>query len=137
MKKTHIIAILFVVIAIGAIISTFYNANTYASFAEARQHPGREYHIIGELQRNKPIEEQLVSGSLLLRFHMTDHTGEESQVVYFGNKPQDFEKSDQVVLIGKYDDEVFVASSLLLKCPSKYSPDDLQPVEFEVTEISR
>lgn len=135
MKKSHILAIIFIVVAIGAIVSTMYNADTYASFSEARLYPGKEFHIIGELQRHKPIEESVVAGSLVLSFHMKDNQGTEGQVVYFGNKPQDFEKSDQVVLIGRYEDDQFIASSLLLKCPSKYSPDDL-PTEFETTEVS-
>jgi cytochrome c-type biogenesis protein CcmE len=135
MKKTHIIAIFSIVIAIGAIISTIYNADTYSSFGEAKMHPGKEFHIIGELLSDKPVEENVLSGSLVLTFYMSDSHGTESQVVYFGNKPQDFEKSDQVVLVGKYEQDTFIASSLLLKCPSKYNPDDL-PVEFETTEIT-
>ena len=136
MKKTHIIAVVFIVVAMGAIISTVYNADTYSSFSEALEHPGREFHIIGQLNRQKPIEEKLLENALVMTFYMTDSQGDESQVVYYGSKPQDFEKSDQVVLIGKYLDDRFVASSLLLKCPSKYNPDDLQPVDFETTEIS-
>jgi len=126
MKKTHIIGLIFIVVAIGAIISTVYNSDTYASFEDARKHPGREFHIIGELIKDKPIEEKIVSNTLMLTFHMTDNQGGESQVTYFGARPQDFEKSDQVVLIGKFEDDLFIATSLLLKCPSKYNPDDLE-----------
>lgn len=126
MKKTHIIALIFIVVAIGAIISTVYNADTYASFDEARKHPGREFHIIGELLKDKAIEERVVGNSLLLTFYMTDNHGGESKVHYQGARPQDFEKSDQVVLIGKFEDDLFIATSLLLKCPSKYNPDDLE-----------
>lgn len=129
MKKTHIVALVFIVMALGAIISTVYNADTYSSFAEARAQAGKEHHIIGMLVKDKEIEETVVDGRLLMRFHMTDSNGEESLVTYFGNKPQDFEKSDQVVLIGRYEGDHFVASSLLLKCPSKYNPDELA-VEF-------
>jgi cytochrome c-type biogenesis protein CcmE len=136
MKRSHIIALLFIVVAIGAIVSTVYNAGTYSSFAEARQHPGREVHIIGELIREQPIEEALVEQTLVLRFFMRDSHGEESQVIYFGAKPQDFEKSDQVVLIGRYQEEGFIVSSLLLKCPSKYNPEDLQPEEFDTQTYS-
>ena len=131
MKKTHIIGLVFIVIAIGAIISTVYNADTYASFEQARRHPGREFHIIGELIKDKPIEEKIISNTLLMTFYMTDNQGGESQVTYYGAKPQDFEKSDQVVLIGSFEGDRFIASSLLLKCPSKYNPD-----EFEETSYS-
>lgn len=133
MKKSRIIALLFIVIAIGAIISTIYNADTYSGFADARQHPGRQVHIIGELLRDRPIEEKLLDNTLVLQFHMRDSFGEEARITYFGSKPQDFEKSDQVVLIGQFTDGQFIASSLLLKCPSKYNPDDLQPEGFHTT----
>ncbi len=124
MKKTHIAALIFVVIAIAAIITTVYDADTYASFAEAREHPGRQFHIIGELNPEKPVEEKVEQNTLTFSFYMLDRDGEESKVIYFGGKPQDFEKLDQIVLVGSYNHDNFVASQLLLKCPSKYNADE-------------
>lgn len=123
MKKSHIAALVFIGIAIAAIITTVYDADTYASFAEARQNPQGQYHIIGELITHKPMEEKVVDNTLIFSFYMTDNKGGESQVLYMGAKPRDFEKLDQVVLVGSYDQDVFVASQLLLKCPSKYDAD--------------
>lgn len=125
MRKTHLFGLVFIAIAMGVIISTVYNADTYASFSDARLHPGKEFHIIGELNRGQPITEQVIDNTLLLSFYMIDREGEESEVIYFGAKPQDFEQSDEVVLIGRYESEQFIASSLLLKCPSKYKPDEI------------
>ena len=130
MKRTQVIALVFVVIALGAIISTVYNADTYASFAEAREHPGRDFRIIGELMHDHPIEEKVVDNTLTLRFRMGDSQGGSDEVLYFGPKPQDFELSDEVVLIGQYQGEQFVASSLLLKCPSKYKPGEIGQTEY-------
>lgn len=124
MKKTQIAALIFIVIAIAAIITTVYDADTYASFAEAREHPGRQFHIIGELNREKPAEEKVEQNTLIFTFHMFDNEGVESKVLYFGGKPQDFEKLDQIVLVGAWEQDVFVASQLLLKCPSKYNADE-------------
>ena len=42
-------------------------------------------------------------------------------VVLHKSKPQDFEKSEQIVLIGKIKDDVFHANDILMKCPSKYN----------------
>ncbi len=120
MKREHIIGLVFIVIAIGAIIGTVYNADTYADFSQAREHPGREFRIIGELLRDKPIAEGVENNTLTLRFHMVDAEGHSAEVLHFGPKPQDFERSDEVVIIGSYRDDQFVASRLLLKCPSKY-----------------
>jgi cytochrome c-type biogenesis protein CcmE len=124
MKKTHIAALVFIVIAIAAIITTVYDADTYASFAEAREQPGRQFHIIGELNPEKPVEERIEQNTLTFSFYMFDRNGEESKVIYFGGKPQDFEKLDQIVLVGSYNHDNFVASQLLLKCPSKYNANE-------------
>ncbi|HNY04083.1 MAG TPA: cytochrome c maturation protein CcmE, partial [Bacteroidales bacterium] len=59
---------------------------------------------------------------------MTDEKGVERQVIYNNAKPQDFEKSEKVVIIGSMQGEIFVAKSLLLKCPSKYN--DKKPAKF-------
>ena len=46
------------------------------------------------------------------------------------SKPQDFEKSEQIVVIGKMEAGNFVASDILMKCPSKYntSSEDMKAV---------
>ena len=129
MKKTSIAALLFIVIALGAIISTLYKAETYSNFAAAKEHPGREVNIIGSLTPGREVSEEVVNNTLTLTFSLTDHLGNESQVTYFGPKPYDFDKSDQVVLIGRYEEDTFIASSLLLKCPSKYDPEGQEGVE--------
>ncbi len=130
MKRMQIIGLLFAVIAVGVIVSTVYQADTYASFADAKANPGREYHIIGELLADKPVREEVVDNTLLLSFHMDDGHGGVSEVIYFGGKPTDFERSDEVVLIGSYQDDVFIASHILLKCPSKYKADEAGPTEY-------
>jgi cytochrome c-type biogenesis protein CcmE len=124
MKKTHIAAILFIVIAIAAIITTVYDADTYASFETARENPGKQFHIIGELNPDKPISETIENNTLVFSFYMFDNVGGESKVIHLGPRPQDFEKLDQIVLIGRHSDEAFVASQLLLKCPSKYDAEE-------------
>lgn len=128
MKKKHILLILVIVVAIGVVISTFADASTYSDFSEAARNPGREYHIIGKLNLDKPIEYDPMAGDHF-SFYMTDANGIEKRVTYSGAKPQDFEKSEQVVLVGKTDGDEFRANSLLLKCPSKYD-DQEKPEGF-------
>jgi len=52
---------------------------------------------------------------------MIDNNGDEQVVHFHGSKPQDFERSEQIVLVGKFDDGSFEASRILMKCPSKYN----------------
>jgi len=121
MKTIHIIIILFVVIIVAVIITTLTDASTYSNFSEAGRKPGKEFHIIGKLDKTKPIEYDARKNANQFSFYMIDEKGKEEKVVYHNSKPQDFEKSDQVVIIGSMDKEAFIARSLLLKCPSKYN----------------
>jgi cytochrome c-type biogenesis protein CcmE len=123
MKTIHIIIILVVVIIIAVVITTFTGAGSYATFTEASNKPGREFHIIGKLDKTRPIEYDAAKNANQFSFYMIDGKGAERKVVYNNSKPQDFEKSDQVVVIGSMgiDDSLFTAKSLLLKCPSKYN----------------
>ncbi|MFW5792759.1 MAG: cytochrome c maturation protein CcmE [Bacteroidota bacterium] len=130
MKKTHIVLLIFLVVVLAAVISTVYQADTYSSFEIAKANPGKEFHIIGTLDKDKPVEESIMEKSLILTFYMTDDKGNSSKVHFYGSEPTDFYKSDQIVLIGKYENDVFIASSLLLKCPSKYNPDEFEEQEF-------
>jgi cytochrome c-type biogenesis protein CcmE len=59
-------------------------------------------------------------------FTIIDNNGEEREVVYYNPKPQDFEKSEQVVVIGSVKEKTFVADEILLKCPSKYQENEIQ-----------
>jgi cytochrome c-type biogenesis protein CcmE len=129
MKKTHIFILVFVVAAVGVIISLFANTSTYTDFSAAVENPGKEFHVIGKLVKEKPIVYDTKVDANKFTFYMTDQKGEERQVTYKGAKPQDFEKSEQVVVIGKIENGAFEASSLLLKCPSKYN-DDKKPDSF-------
>jgi cytochrome c-type biogenesis protein CcmE len=140
MKKTHIFILVFVVAAIGVIISLFANTSTYTDFSAAVENPGKEFHIIGKLVKDKPIIYDTKVDANKFTFYMADQKGGERLVTYKGAKPQDFEKSEQVVVIGKIENDAFEASSLLLKCPSKYNeekkPDSFGDKSFEAKETT-
>ena len=48
-------------------------------------------------------------------------------MVYYNPKPQDFDRSDQIVITGAMSGDTFVADQILLKCPSKYTENELKP----------
>jgi len=61
---------------------------------------------------------------LELRFIITEG-GDTMAVVYQGAKPSTFKAGSNILVEGKYhSDGIFQASQLLLKCPSKYEPED-------------
>ena len=121
MKKIHIIGIVIIAVAIGAIFTTLNNTSTYASFIEAAKEEGSEFHVVGKLNKEKETVYEPKINANIFTFYMIDNKGEERKVVLHKNKPQDFERSEQIVLIGKMQGGEFQASDILMKCPSKYN----------------
>ncbi|MCK9218566.1 MAG: cytochrome c maturation protein CcmE [Bacteroidales bacterium] len=121
MKTSHIILILLVMAVVAVVVSTVTNSSTYSDFTEAAKKPGKEFQIIGKLNRAKPIEYDAQTRANEFSFYLFDEKGVEKKVVYHDAKPQDFEKSEKVVIVGAMQGNQFIAKSLLLKCPSKYN----------------
>lgn len=121
MKKLHIIGILVIAVAIGVIFVSLKNTSTYADFSEAIENPDKEYHVVGKLDKSQPqIYDPKINADEFL-FSMIDNKGVIKPVVLHKSKPQDFEKSEQIVLIGKMQGDQFHANDILMKCPSKYN----------------
>jgi len=57
---------------------------------------------------------------------MLDNNGESRKVIMKQAKPQDFERSESIVVTGELKNEVFVADEILMKCPSKYKDDEVR-----------
>jgi cytochrome c-type biogenesis protein CcmE len=122
MNKTHIIAIVVIAIAIAAIMTTIADSSTYADFTQASKNPDDEFHVVGKLDKEKPLEYAPEKNANLFTFYLKDTEGVERKVLYNGAKPQDFERSEQVVIVGKQGTtDEFHATQILMKCPSKYN----------------
>lgn len=124
MKKTHIVGIVLIAVCLGIIVTMLTDASSYATFEEAYAQQDREFHVVGELVRDKPIEYNPEIDTELLTFYMVDENKEEQKVFLHAAKPQDFERSDQIVLIGQVKDGAFHADDILTKCPSKYNEEN-------------
>jgi cytochrome c-type biogenesis protein CcmE len=129
MKKLHIILIVLIAVAVAAIIGSISDASTYANFQLAFEQPNKEFHVVGVLSKDKQVIYEPEVNPNIFTFFLLDNEGEERKVILNKSKPQDFDRSEQIVIIGKAgnDGETFIASDILLKCPSKYedgSPDD-------------
>ena len=124
MKKSHIIAIVVVAAAIGILISASSDVTTYANFAQAAQ-SGDKVKLVGQLIKDRPIDYNPEIDPNYLAFWLKDDAGQVRQVVLLAGKPQDFERSEQVVLTGQMAGDNFEASDMLLKCPSKYNDQEI------------
>lgn len=128
MKNSHIIGISLIALALVFIITTISDSSTYASFSTAAENPDETFHVVGKLVKEKPQEYRPEINANVFTFYMKDNEGQERKVILNQPKPQDFDKSEQIVVIGKLDKEEFMASSILMKCPSKYNnPQDQNP----------
>lgn len=124
MKKSNIILLVVIAVAVAVIFSMVGDFSTYETFSSASQRQGKEFHIIGVLAKQKPMMYNPKKDANYFSFYLKDKSGNINKVVYRGSKPTDFEKSDQIVLAGSMgENDVFNCTHILLKCPSKYTPD--------------
>lgn len=127
MKKSHIFAIVVIAVAIGIIITTAGDASTYVNFDQAYQMASTgnstSIHVVGQLKKNGSGEVlglENAADNLSFSFILIDENGKEQKVFYNEPMPPDFTRSENVVIIGSYQGDNFVANKILLKCPSKY-----------------
>ncbi|MFN4284409.1 MAG: cytochrome c maturation protein CcmE [Lacibacter sp.] len=126
MKKSHILILVGIAIAIGLLISSMADLSTYDSISSARAKAGKYVHLIARLDTSagKKIEYDPIVNPNYLSFHVVDSLGSTARVVYMkGKPPTDMEKSDRMVLKGTMTDSAFVCDDILIKCPSKYTDE--------------
>lgn len=121
MKKLHIVGIIVIAVAIGVIFTSLQSNASYSDFTEASLNPETEYHVVGKLNKAVPVQYDPKINADECSFLMTDNKGLEKRVVLHKSVPQDMEKSEQIVLIGKMQGQEFHANEILMKCPSKYN----------------
>lgn len=127
MKKSHIFAIVIIAVAIGIIVTTAGDASTYVNFDQAYQMASTgnstSIHVVGQLKKDangEIVGLRNAPDNLSFTFVLVDENGKEQKVFYNEPMPPDFARSENVVIIGSYQGENFVADKILLKCPSKY-----------------
>ncbi len=124
MKKIYVIAGVMVIVAIALLMSTAQDLSTYGTFAEAAK-SGAKVKIAGQLVKEKEMYYNPAEDPNYFSFYITDSKGQEQKVAFLGSKPQDFELSEQIVVTGSMKGEAFVATDLLMKCPSKYQDEEI------------
>lgn len=132
MKLKYIIALGVVAVAVTIIMSTAGDASSYVTFTEAHEMAesgdAKNIHVVGTLKKDaqggvvgvEPSEDKLS-----VSFVMVDENNNEQQVFYNEPMPADLLRSEQVVVIGSYRNDYFVADQVLLKCPSKYQEEEI------------
>lgn len=122
MKRSHIIALVLIAVAMAAFIATLADSSTFVDLAQAKATPGKEFKVKGYLDKSAPVEYEPIINANLTTFTLVDDNGEKCVVRLAKAKPYDFERSESIVLTGRVNAQgEFEAHDMLMKCPSKYN----------------
>ncbi|MCS6980031.1 MAG: cytochrome c maturation protein CcmE [Flavobacteriales bacterium] len=121
MKKLLLILVLALGLTGAIMYYSLAESSEYATFSKASQAPGREFHVAGTLRRDLEMQYDPRTNANVFIFYLKDSENQTFKVIYNGAKPQDFDNSEQVVVVGSVENDVFHARQILLKCPSKYN----------------
>jgi cytochrome c-type biogenesis protein CcmE len=125
MKRSSVIGLVIIAIAIAVIVSIYSDSSTYSTFGEAKKEK-EEIVVAGQLNKQRQMEYDPHKNANYFSFYAIDKTGEECKVIFSGTKPQDFERSETITMTGKMVGNDFYASRILMKCPSKYNKDQVE-----------
>ncbi len=123
MKPKVIVLLVLLAVAIAGIMSTYSGAQKSSTFSEATENPGETFHITGFLVKDKPMEYDPVKDANYFSFYLKDKEGNIRKVVSTEPKQQDFERAESVNMYGHVDGDIFRATKVIPKCPSKYKDE--------------
>lgn len=130
MKKIYFIAIAMIAAAVIILTTAAEDMSTYSTFSEAA-HSSKKVKVVGRLAKDKEMYYNPEKDPNYFSFYVRDAGGAEHKVVLLREKPQDFELSEQIVVTGKMKGEEFIASDVLMKCPSKYKDEEIKMKQEE------
>jgi len=93
MKKSHLVGIAIIAVAIGLLLSLSGDVSTYSTFEEAIQ-SGDRVKLVGQLMKDKPMQFDPAVDPNKFSFQMKDSKGVPGKVTLLTAKPQEFERSD-------------------------------------------
>lgn len=134
-------AIIAFIVLVGAAITTFLSFSQatvkHVTIAEAMASPGKTVQVPGQILK-ETVSFRIHDKQPELRFVIVDMQGgsQRMTVVYRKPRPENFHNATSVEAIGQYKDGVFEASTLLVKCPSKYQGKDAARWPFRARRLS-
>ena len=127
MKKRYLVGGGILVLTVGFLVSMSLGSSVsyYLTVSElldgGSEFYGENVRVAGKIVDNS-IEWD--AEDLELRFTITEG-GNNLPVVYYGAKPSSFKAGSNILVEGEYRlDKTFYANVLLMKCPSKYEPEE-------------
>jgi len=128
MKPGHVISLVVIFIClIGSLVAFSDSVAQHTTIAVAKSHPGKTVQVPGTIVKDS-VRYDGNRGQLI--FDVVDMKDPSSKltIVYSQPKPENFDTAKSVEAVGEYKNGAFVATNLLVKCPSKYNDQpDGQP----------
>jgi cytochrome c-type biogenesis protein CcmE len=124
MNKISIIGLILIGISVFIFMNASKDVSTYSNFKEAIS-SGERVKVVGKLNKLIPTSYDALNSPNIFKFHMTDDKGLTKEVILNKAKPQDFERSEQIVITGEMKGDQFIADEILMKCPSKYKQEEI------------
>ncbi|HRP90004.1 MAG TPA: cytochrome c maturation protein CcmE [Edaphocola sp.] len=125
MKKSSIIILIGIAVLMALAVSMFGELSTYETFKSAAEKPGKTFVVMGTLDTTVKTHYDPKVNTDQFMFNAIDKSGKSTAVIFNGTKPQDFERSESLVMTGSMKDDVFHCEKIQMKCPSKYEADQV------------
>ena len=127
MRKRYLVGGGILVLAVAALVSVSLGSavNYYLTVSELLD-GGSEFHDTDVRVGGKIASDTIEwnADDLELKFTITEN-GRNLAVVYEGARPSGFQEDSSILVEGRYSsDMVFQAKVLIMKCPSKYEPEE-------------
>ncbi|MCO6495634.1 MAG: cytochrome c maturation protein CcmE [Bacteroidetes bacterium] len=130
MKIGHIISIIALGVVLAVVLSFYGDRSYYVTFEQAEHYAEKkskkDYHVVVRIDKSKPQEYDPIKNPDYFAFYASDTLGVERKIVYNGSKPTDLDRTDKIVVIGKAQEDYFLAVDILKKCPSKYEAEGIK-----------
>lgn len=118
MKPKYIIGMILAgVIAVVAVTFALNSQQTYVTLTQAVE-SGNKVQVRGTWVKEKGADYNAAEN--IFRFTIRDEAGKTMPVEYREAKPNNFELAEEIVVGGRVENGMFMAKTLLTKCPSKY-----------------
>lgn len=127
MRRRYLVGGGILVLAVAALVSVSLGSavNYYLTVSELLD-GGSEFHDTDVRVGGKIASDTIEwnADDLELKFTITEN-GRNLAVVYEGARPSGFQEGSSILVEGRYSsDMVFQAKVLIMKCPSKYEPEE-------------
>jgi cytochrome c-type biogenesis protein CcmE len=123
MKKLHIVLLVLIAGVIAALISLMQGFSTFETIASAKSSPNKYFQVAARIDTSQKVHYDELKDPNFCKFTVVDEKGEKMNVVYRQAKIKDMEKSERLIMGGKYTGEYFECKEIQVKCPSKYKDD--------------